>query len=123
MYLNLFTPANLAPGDRLPVLVYIHGGGFVSGSPGEYPGVNLVRASEGVVAVSIAYRLSVFGFLAVPSLSDDGRAVGDIASSGNFGFEDQLAALQWVQNNIASYGGDPTRVTIAGQRSRHRQAP
>jgi para-nitrobenzyl esterase len=95
----------------LPVLVWIHGGGFVAGAPAEklYHGEWL--AKKGVVVVSIAYRLGVFGFLAHPELS----AESSHHVSGNYGLLDMIAGLQWVQTNIAAFGGDPKKVTIQGE--------
>ena len=110
LYLNVWTPARSAA-DKLPVLVWIHGGGFVAGAPAEklYHGEWL--AKKGVVFVSIAYRLGVFGFLAHPELSAESpRHV-----SGNYGLLDMIAGLQWVQRNIAAFGGDRKRVTIQGE--------
>jgi para-nitrobenzyl esterase len=108
LYLNVWTPAK-ASGDRLPVYFWIHGGGYVEGSTAvpAYDGENLARL--GVIVVTINYRLGVFGFLAHPELTRES------GHSGNYGLLDQLAALQWVQKNIAAFGGDPTRVTISGQ--------
>jgi para-nitrobenzyl esterase len=110
LYLNVWKPAELtAP---LPVMVWIYGGGFVNGgsSPSVYSGAAL--ASEGVVVVSFNYRVGRFGTFAHPQLTqadeDDGRLA-------NYGFMDQLAALQWVQKNIAAFGGDPANVTIVGE--------
>lgn len=110
LYLNVWTPAN-ARKQHLPVIVWIHGGGFTNGSSAMplYWGDRL--ASRDVVVVTIAYRLGVFGFLAHPELT----AELPHASSGNYGLLDQIAALRWVQRNIAAFGGDPSRVTIAGQ--------
>lgn len=109
LYLNVWTPAQTA-GDRLPVMVWIYGGGFVGGmtSIPAYDGTRL--AKKGVVLVSVAYRLGAFGFLADPELS---RESGH--GSGNYGLEDMIAGLQWVKNNIARFGGDPSRVTIFGE--------
>lgn len=106
--LNVWTPAE-AEGP-LPVLVWIHGGGFLmgSGSAPIYDGSAL--AAEGIVVVTINYRLGAFGFFTHPALLAAGE--GPV---GNFGLMDQLAALQWVQRNIAAFGGDPTRVTLAGE--------
>jgi len=108
LYLNVWTPAQGA-GDKLPVYFWIYGGGYVEGSTAvpAYDGENLAR--RGVVVVTINYRLGVFGFLAHPELT---REAGH---SGNYGSLDQLAALQWVQKNIAGFGGDPGKVTISGQ--------
>ena len=110
LYLNVWTPAKSAA-DKLPVLVWIHGGGFVAGAPAEklYHGEWL--AKKGVVVVSIAYRLGVFGFLAHPELSVE----SPYHVSGNYGLLDMIAGLQWVQKNVAAFGGDPKRVTIQGE--------
>ncbi len=110
LYLNVWTPAKSA-GDKLPVLVWIHGGGFVAGAPAEklYHGEWL--AKKGVVFVSIAYRLGVLGFLAHPQLS----AESSHHVSGNYGILDMIAGLQWVQKNISAFGGDPQKVTIQGE--------
>jgi para-nitrobenzyl esterase len=111
LYLNVWTPAR-ARSERLPVMVWIHGGGFITGS-GSLPagnGENLSRR-ENVVVVSLNYRLGVFGFLAHPELS----AESPHRVSGNYGLLDQQAALRWVRRNIAAFGGDPRRVTIFGQ--------
>ena len=110
LYLNVWTPAKSA-GDKLPVLVWIHGGGFVAGAPAEklYHGEWL--AQKGVVVVSIGYRLGVFGFLTHPELS----AESPHHVSGNYGILDMIAGLQWVQKNISAFGGDPKKVTIQGE--------
>jgi para-nitrobenzyl esterase len=111
LYLNVWAPADDA-GSSKPVLVWIHGGAFCqgSGSVAIYDGRAL--ASQGVVVVTINYRLGVLGFLAHPDL---GRESGTSAGYGNFGLQDQIAALRWVQANIAAFGGDPDAVTVAGQ--------
>jgi para-nitrobenzyl esterase len=108
--LNVWTRARSAD-ERLPVLVYIHGGGYTSGSGDVllYDGERL--AARGVVVVTANYRLGVFGFLAHPALTRESPH----QASGNYGLLDQVAALQWVQRNIAAFGGDPDRVTVAGQ--------
>jgi para-nitrobenzyl esterase len=109
LYLNVWSPAKAA-GASLPVMVWIYGGGFVGGMTGipAYDGTRL--AEKGVVLVSVAYRLGVFGFLAHPDLSrESGKG------SGNYGLQDQIAGLQWVKANIAKFGGDPARVTIFGE--------
>lgn len=110
LYLNIWTAAKSAE-DRLPVMVWIHGGGFErgTGSATGYDGENLAR--KGVVVVTINYRLGILGFLALPQLS----AESPHHSSGNYGFMDQIATLEWVRRNIAAFGGDPKRVTIFGQ--------
>lgn len=109
LYLNVFTTARL--GDDVPVLVWIHGGGYVRGGSDAaiFDGSYLAR--RGIVVVTIKYRLNVFGFLAHPELS----AESPHGASGNYGFLDQIAALKWVQHNIKQLGGDPARVTIAGK--------
>jgi para-nitrobenzyl esterase len=109
LYLNVWTPAGKNKG--LPVLVYFYGGGFIAGDGSEprYDGESI--AAKGIVAVTLNYRLGVFGFMAHPELSKESPH----HSSGNYGLLDQSAALRWVQNNIAAFGGDPKRVTIAGE--------
>jgi len=110
LYLNIWTPAKSA-NDRLPVMVWIHGGGFDrgTGAAAGYDGENLAR--KGAVVVTINYRLGILGFLALPELT----AESSHHASGNYGLLDQIAALQWVQENIVSFGGDASRVTIFGQ--------
>ncbi|HEY9402708.1 MAG TPA: carboxylesterase family protein [Pyrinomonadaceae bacterium] len=110
LYLNVWTPAK-SSGERLPVLVYFYGGGFVAGSADEprYDGAEM--AAKGIVAVTVNYRLGVFGFLAHPELTKESPH----NASGNYGLLDQSAALRWVRQNIAAFGGDPRRVTIAGE--------
>lgn len=110
LFLNVWTPAK-GPGDKLPVMVWIHGGGFNFGSAAqaEYHGRRL--AQKGVVVVTLNYRLGPLGFLAHPALSRE----SEHQVSGNYGLLDQIAALKWVQRNIAALGGDPGRVTLFGQ--------
>jgi para-nitrobenzyl esterase len=110
LYLNVWTPARSAAA-RLPVLVYFYGGGLMAGDGSEprYDGESMAR--KGIVSVTVNYRLSAFGFLALPELS----AEAPYRASGNHGFLDQRAALEWAQGNIAAFGGDPARVTIAGE--------
>lgn len=110
LFVNVWTPAMRA-GERLPVMVWIHGGGFTAGTPAEqlYHGEWL--AKRGVVVVSVGYRLGVFGFLALPELSAESHH----HVSGNYGLLDLIAGLQWVQKNIAAFGGDPKHVTIFGE--------
>ncbi|HTW65168.1 MAG TPA: carboxylesterase family protein [Bryobacteraceae bacterium] len=109
LYLNVWTPAKTA-GDKLPVMVWIYGGAFAGGmtSIPTYDGTHL--AQKGVIAVSLAYRLGAFGFLADSELTRENGG-----TSGNFGLEDMIAGLQWVKNNIAKFGGNPSRVTIFGE--------
>lgn len=110
LYLNVWTAAGSADARR-PVLVYIHGGGFSegSGSVALYNGATLTE--KGLVVVTANYRLGALGFLAHPALT----AETPTGSSGNYGLLDQVAALEWVRDNIAAFGGDPANVTIAGQ--------
>ena len=110
LYLNVWTPARSGK-ERLPVMVYFYGGGFVAGDGSEprYDGESM--AAKGIVTVTTNYRLGVFGFLAHPELT----AESFHHASGNYGLLDQAAALRWVQQNIAAFGGDPKRVTIAGE--------
>ena len=110
LFLNVWTAASSSR-ERRPVLVYIHGGGYQEGSGAVevYDGAKLAR--HGLVVVTINYRLGLFGYLAHPELSAESKS----KSSGNYGMLDQLAALRWVRRNIAAFGGDPARVTIAGQ--------
>jgi len=112
LYLNIWAPVRRAD-KRLPVLVWIHGGGYTNGSAAMplYWGDRL--AQKGVIVVTIAYRLGPLGFLAHPELTGESAH----HSSGNYGLMDQIAALAWVHKNIAAFGGDPKRVTIAGQSS------
>ena len=115
LYLNVWTPAttdkNRGDRQRRPVLVYFFGGGFVGGDGSEprYDGASMAR--KGIVAVTVTFRLGVFGFLAHPALTRESAR----HASGNYGLMDQSAALRWVQKNIAAFGGDPKRVTIAGE--------
>lgn len=110
LYLNVWTPAKSAK-ERLPVLVYFYGGGFIAGDGSEprYDGESMAR--RGVVAVTLNYRLGLFGFLAHPELSKESPQ----HASGNYGLLDQAAALRWVRENVAAFGGDPGRITIAGE--------
>jgi para-nitrobenzyl esterase len=114
LYLNIWTPAEAktAP-EHLPVIVWIYGGGYINGSASMplYWGDRL--AQKGVVVVTISYRLGPLGFLALPELTRESPH----HSSGNYGLMDQIAALEWIQRNIAAFGGDPKCVTIAGQSS------
>jgi len=110
LYLNVWTAAT-TPKEKRPVLVYIYGGGFVSGGSAcpIYDGTAIAR--KGVVFVTINYRVGIFGFFAHPGLT----AESGHHASGNYGLMDQIAALQWVKGNIAAFGGDPSNMTIAGQ--------
>lgn len=107
LFLNVWKPQSAASGSKLPVVVYIHGGAFTLGSGG---GDMSRLASKGVVGVSLNYRLGALGYLANAALRSSNRD----GSLGNFALMDQMAALAWVQRNIAAFGGDPTNVTIWG---------
>lgn len=110
LYLNVWTPAQSA-NEKLPVLVYFYGGGFIAGDGSEprYDGESMAR--KGIVALTVNYRLGPFGFMTHPELTKESPN----RASGNYGLLDQSAALRWVQQNIAAFGGDPKRVTIAGE--------
>lgn len=110
LYLNVWTPAR-DPGDKLPVMVWYHGGAFMTGSASDdfYDGRDLAR--QGVIVVTTNYRLGPFGFMAHPLLSKESPH----KVSGNYGLLDQIATLQWVRDNIRAFGGDPDRVTIFGE--------
>ena len=110
LYLNVWTPA-LSPSDRLPVMVWIHGGGFQAGSSSEPRQDGERLASKGVVVVSMNYRMGAFGFLAHPDLTKEASP----HASGNYGLLDMVAALRWVKANIAAFGGNPSAVTIFGE--------
>ncbi len=111
LYLNIWAPGNAKAGDKLPVVVWIYGGAFSGGSSGMalYGGQGL--AKKGVIFVNLNYRVGIFGFLAHPEATkESGRN-----ASGNWGFLDQVAALQWVNRNISKFGGDPGNVMLIGQ--------
>ncbi len=110
LYLNIWTTAKTTA-DALPVLIYFNGGGLMAGSGSEprYDGSSI--AKEGVIGVTANYREGVFGFFAHPDLT----AASDYKGSGNYGFLDQVAAIKWVKENIADFGGDPDRITIVGE--------
>jgi para-nitrobenzyl esterase len=110
LYLNVWTAA-ARPAERRPVLVYIYGGGFVSGGSACAIYDGEAMANKGLIFVSINYRVGIFGFFSYPGLS----AESGHNASGNYGLMDQIAALRWVKENIAAFGGDPANVTIAGQ--------
>ena len=111
LYLNVWIPATARAGSNLPVLVYFYGGGFVAGDGSEfrYDGESMAR--RGIIVVTPSYRLGIFGFFSHPELSAESTP----RASGNYGLMDQTAALRWVRANIAAFGGDPARVTIAGE--------
>ncbi len=113
LYLNIWRPKNRT---SLPVMVYIHGGSGDIGSGGEvqYEGTNLAVYHD-VMVVTINARLGIMGFLSLPDLTDEGFVNEGVAHSGNYNYLDQLKALEWVHNNIASFGGDPNNVTLFGE--------
>ncbi|TVT18938.1 carboxylesterase family protein [Amycolatopsis acidiphila] len=105
LYLNVQRPI---AADKLPVFVWIHGGGLVNGSSNQHDG-SLIAKTNGVVVVTLNYRLGLFGFLAHPGLT------AEAGQSGDYGFMDQQAALRWVRQNISAFGGDPAQVTLGGE--------
>ncbi|AHG89821.1 Carboxylesterase type B [Gemmatirosa kalamazoonensis] len=111
LYLNVWSPPNAAPGARLPVLFYIFGGGWIAGDGSEprYDGESMAR--RGIVVVTLSHRLGIFGFFSHPELA----AESPQHAAGNYGYMDQTAALRWVRDNVAQFGGDPAQVTIAGE--------
>jgi len=111
LFLNVWTPATATEQSKLPVMVWIHGGGFVAGS-GSGPGsAGSAFAKQGVILITINYRLGRLGHFAFPALSEEHPE----EFKGSYAYMDQIAALQWVQKNIAGFGGDPNNVTIFGQ--------
>jgi para-nitrobenzyl esterase len=110
LYLNVWTPAKPGSG-KLPVLVYIFGGGFQNGDGSEYRYDGESMARKGIVVVTVNYRLGIFGFFSHPDLTKESAH----HASGNYGMLDQVAALEWVQKNIAAFGGDPKHVTVGGE--------
>ena len=113
LYLNVWTPANLGKGAsaKLPVLVYIYGGGFVAGTSDEPRYDGAAMAARGIVVVTVNYRLGIFGFFAHPQLTGESPH----HASGNYGLLDQAAAVAWVKRNIAAFGGDPRHITVGGE--------
>lgn len=110
LYLNVWSPAKRTD-KNLPVLVYFYGGGFVAGDGSEYRYDGAAMSKKGIVVVTVNYRLNIFGFFAHPELSKETSYKG----SGNYGLMDQAEALKWVSKNISSFGGDPKKITIAGE--------
>ncbi len=110
LYLNIWTPAKTGK-EELPVLVYFYGGGFIAGDGSEYRYDGESMARRGIVAVTVNYRLGIFGFMAHPELTRESPH----HASGNYGLMDQTEALRWVHKNIAAFGGNPDKITIAGE--------
>ena len=109
LFLNIFTPDTAKEGDKLPVLFYIHGGGFTGGCGHEKHFDGPVWPTKGVIAVTINYRLGPMGFLCLPELKEEA------GFTGNYGLYDQMTAMKWVRDNIAAFGGDRDNITIMGQ--------
>ncbi|HKW28656.1 MAG TPA: carboxylesterase family protein [Verrucomicrobiae bacterium] len=111
LFINVWRPAGVSSGAKLPVMVWIHGGAFVFGS-GALPNSSIVQfAKQGVILVAFNYRLGRLGFFAFPALSQEHPD----ETKGNYAYMDQIAALKWVQQNIAAFGGDPKNITIFGE--------
>ena len=109
LFLNVFTPEDAGEGDKLPVLIYIHGGGFTGGCGHEKHFDGPVWPTKGVIGVTLNYRLGPMGFVCLPQLQEEA------GFTGNYGLYDQMTAIQWVKDNIAAFGGDPENMTIMGQ--------
>ena len=109
LFLNVFTPEDAKEGDNLPVLIYIHGGGFTGGCGHEKHFDGPVWPAKGVIGVTINYRLGPMGFVCLPELQEEA------GHTGNYGLYDQMTAIFWVKNNIAAFGGNPENITIMGQ--------
>ena len=109
LFLNIFTPEILPENPRLPVLIYIHGGGFTGGCGHEKHFDGPIWPTKGVIGVTINYRLGPLGFLCLPELQ------AEAGFTGNYGLFDQLTAIQWIRDNIEAFGGDPENITIMGQ--------
>ena len=109
LFLNIFTPDTAKEGDKLPVLIYIHGGGFTGGCGHEKHFDQPVWPAKGVIGVTLNYRLGPMGFVCLPELKEEA------GFTGNYGLYDQLTAFQWVKDNISAFGGDPENMTIMGQ--------
>ena len=114
LYLNIWTPAKQA-GENLPVAFWLHGGAFLGGNGHEKEFDGEAYCKQGVILVTINYRVGPMGFLAHPWLSEEDRALGGAGVSGNYGILDQIAALKWVYGNIEAFGGDPGNITVFGQ--------
>ena len=109
LFLNVFTPDTAREGDKLPVLVYIHGGGFTGGCGHEKHFDGPVWPTKGIIGVTLNYRLGPMGFVCLPQL------IEEAGFTGNYGLYDQMTAIRWVRDNIAAFGGDPENITIMGQ--------
>ena len=109
LFLNIFTPDATKEGDKLPVLIYIHGGGFTGGCGHEKHFDGPIWPAQGVIGVTLNYRLGPMGFVCLPELEKEA------GFTGNYGLYDQMTAIRWVKDNIAAFGGDPDNLTIMGQ--------
>ena len=109
LFLNIFTPDTAKAGDKLPVLIYIHGGGFTGGCGHEKHFDGPVWPAKGIIGVTLNYRLGPMGFVCLPQLKEEA------GHTGNYGLYDQMTAIKWVKDNIAAFGGDPENMTIMGQ--------
>lgn len=110
LYLNVYAPSTATKKSKLPVMLWIHGGGFSSGAGSEYRQSGDYLPTKGVVLVTFNYRLGVFGFLATPEMAKEANG-----AAGDYGLLDMIAAMQWVKSNIKQFGGDPQNVTIFGE--------
>ena len=109
LFLNVFTPETAREGDKLPVLIYIHGGGFTGGCAHEKHFDGPVWPTKGIIGVTLNYRLGPMGFVCLQELAEEAD------HTGNYGLYDQMTAIRWVRDNIAAFGGDPENITIMGQ--------
>lgn len=109
LFLNVFTPETAKEGDKLPVLIYIHGGGFTGGCAHEKHFDGPVWPAKGIIGVTLNYRLGPMGFVCLPQLKEEA------GFTGNYGLYDQMTAIKWVKDNISAFGGDPDNMTIMGQ--------
>ena len=109
LFLNIWVPETAKPGDKLPVLFYIHGGGFTGGCGHEKHFDGPVWPTKGVIGITINYRLGPMGFVCLPALK------AEAGNTGNYGLYDQMTAMKWVRDNIEAFGGDPHNMTIMGQ--------
>ena len=109
LFLNVFTPDTARAGDNLPVLVYIHGGGYTGGCGHEKHFDGPIWPAKGIIGVTLNYRLGPLGFACLPELKEEA------GFTGNYGLYDQLTAIRWVRDNIAAFGGDPNNITVMGQ--------
>lgn len=122
LYLNIWMPMGAKPGDNLPVAFWIHGGAFMTGYSYEMEYDGAAYCARGIILVTIAYRCNIFGFFAHQWLCEEDLQKGGKGISGNYGMLDQIAALKWVHENIAAFGGDRNNITVFGQSAGARSA-